>query len=317
MPTKPRAPATSHPYGIIVATGICVAILLIVLLHPELREDRFSQALAGVILALLVAIILFSLFPPKAGVPIAIGTATGFYLFLFPRIQASLFPTREILGTVTYQGSQRAVPSVVVRVSNSGQEDTTDHAGEFVLRRVASDTRDLKFSVEQFDTIVPVSPSNHYPIVPLIRALETFPKAIPPTLWRRAASNSCPQQPVAPQLYVLEASIPVDTVAEADLRDKRLEEGLLLHVRLSPRRGVTIVDAQTPGPPSGWEDNPALERPNWKWTFPVATGRAAVPLRLEVCYATDGTTQTTEPPFEAISWIQGRYRVKPSEEEGV
>lgn len=312
MSAKPRrrAPAASHPYGVIAATGICVAFLLLILLHPELRQERFAQALAGIILALLVAVILFSLFPPKAGVPLAIGTAAGFYLFLFPKVQASLFPVAEILGTVTYQGSQRAVPKVVVRVGNSGQADTTDNVGEFVLRRVAPGVKELRFSVEQFDTIVPVSSSNIYPIVPQIRTFETLPKTIPAASWKQAQRSACPQKHVPPRLYILETAIPVDTIREPELRGKRLEAGVLVHVRLSPQHGVTIVDAQSVGPLPGWEDNPARERPNWKWSFPVETTRS-VPLRLEVCYEPAEGRDTVEPPFDVQSWIQGRYRVEP------
>lgn len=309
MPSKPRrrTPVTTHPYGVVIATGICLALLLLILLHPQLRNEDFGQKLAGMIIGLLVAIILFSLFPPTAGVPIAIGTAAGFYLFLFPKIQTSLFPTREILGTVTYQGSQRGVPGVIVRVTNSGQEDTTNRAGEFVLRRVAPDSRELRFSVEQFDTVVAVSRKNVYPIVPFIRSFETLSKTVPSARWRRARTNACPRENGPSQLYILETLISADTIAEPELRGRRLEEGLLAHLRLSPRGGVRIVDAQSLGPLPGWDDNPAVERPNWKWTFPLGL-RRSIPIRIEVCYVPDDATQNSEPPFETTTWIQGRYR---------
>lgn len=310
-----RPPASSHPYWVLAVSGVCVAFLLLILLHPQLREQRFAQSIAGLLLALLIAVVLFSLFPPTAGIPIALGTATGFYLLLFPRIQSALFPNREILGTVTYQHSERGVPGARVRIRNSGQAAVADSFGEFVLRRVAADVSELVLSAEGFDTVVPLSRNGVYAVVPEMKRIETLPRQVPAAAWAEEPGDRCPQQGAPSRLFVLDTSIAVDSTEHAELRGKQVQ-GLVLHVRVAPRGRGTILDAQSAGPLPGWEDSPSSERPNWKWSFPVGN-QGAVPIRLEVCYSPDQPSPASGPAVGATYWIQARHRAAaPGRREG-
>ena len=86
--------------------GLCLAIIVLILVVPSIRRDPFAQGVAGLVLALLVAVIIFALFPGQAPVsvklPVSVATAAGFYLALLPRIKPFIFPVGVLRGEVRF-----------------------------------------------------------------------------------------------------------------------------------------------------------------------------------------------------------------------
>src|SRR5688572_21212889 len=100
MPPRRRSVPLSAVFATIL---ILFGFLIFLLVYDDLRRQLWVQGMAGVVMTLIVAVILFSIVDstinvsraPIVGVLITGGGAAIFYLLLLPQIKHFFFPTHS------------------------------------------------------------------------------------------------------------------------------------------------------------------------------------------------------------------------------
>jgi hypothetical protein len=128
------APRRSVPLAAVFVTIlILIGLLVFLLVYGDLRHQLWVQGMAGVVISLFLAVILFSIVDSAAHVKNAalwggiagMSGAALFYMLVLPRIKPLLFPTHGISGNVFYKDAPKepltAVPGVVAVVPTTEQ----------------------------------------------------------------------------------------------------------------------------------------------------------------------------------------------------
>ena len=285
--------------------GALFLIILIIIATPPLRDNRFVQGIAGLFMALLVAVVLYHFLPGPEWLAgsIAIVSAPAFFFVILPPLAEILWPPQFIEGRVTYRGTSSGVEGVTVAVLHADQSTQTNERGEFRLGHVSSEATQLQLRYQSIDTVVTISKDETYSVIPRSESFESRRRPVESVGWSHHTSPACPDTfgMSEPSLYVFENTFPADPASygvEVDgLRDIRLI------LDFSAYSGVVITHAQSVGVAPGLEvphDGSAIRQ----WVF--RKSGEDWPVRVEFCVArpTDDA-ENTEIPLRGYYSISG------------
>lgn len=134
---------------------VCIGVSVFVLIAPSLKNNRLAEVIAGVMMALAVSVVLFSIVPSTAPVRVAIGLggAALFYFMLWPQIEKAIHPpssTAVIRGSIYFINENhdlglRPVEGAEVRVPGTSLKaaQRTSETGDFTIFDVPAETKDL------------------------------------------------------------------------------------------------------------------------------------------------------------------------------
>jgi len=161
--------------------AVSVAVSVFILVFQDLRNNPLAQVFAGVMMALAVSVILFSVVPSKAPVRAAIGLggAALFYFLLWPEIEKAIHPppsTTTVRGSLYYvtAGNDiglRPVQGAEVRVANTSlkSQQKTGETGDFTIMDAPSDIKELEAFYGGQVYVIQLSKfpaTNRYPVIP-------------------------------------------------------------------------------------------------------------------------------------------------------
>lgn len=286
--------------------GVCFGVILLILLVPGLRRAQFAQGMAGLVMALLVAVVIFALFPPavdpKVKLPAALVSAAGFFLVLVPKIKPMVFPRGDLIGDVQFEGTSTPVEGATIRLRGSQTEVTTGKNGNFVLTDVRSDATDLEIHYRQFDTTVAVNDAGHYAVVPRFAPVASEPKSVEGARWAENTTARCtPTGPGArPRRFALKEPLAMDVEA---WKSKRVSDSTF-HLKVKPTGGATISAATVDQPERTIRLNVETEAPAWHWyvEHPPRT------LEAQITVCVEGGPRAGPAPLLTTYWFEGTER---------
>ena len=288
-----RRPST--PIGVVIGTiAVLLVFVVFLLVFKDLNQKLWVQGMVGLILALIIAVILFSVVQSQIhvrgaalwGGVLGISGAALFYLLLLPRIKPFIFPAHSISGYVFYKtnGPQDpliAVQGVTAVVPATGQKSApTDATGSFIIGNVYEDASDLLF--QHAGNTYPAKTSDHkdgrYAIIPQRPTEPPQTRRPVEVKWELVKTYKCDLMAekgyVTAAGYQLTANLPRNDV-EVNRNAKKLhvkaslakEFGDLTQPNdLEPRTSNDFDESgDVPGRVLGWEwPDINLDRPNVK-----------------------------------------------------
>lgn len=304
--TRPSRRSKTETDAIKLLVGVCFGVILLILLVPGIRRAPFAQGMAGLVMALLVAVVIFALFPPAADprvkLPAALVSAAGFFLVLVPKIKPMVFPRGDLVGDVQFEGTSTPVEGATIRLRGSQTEVTTNKNGNFVLTDVRSDATDLEIHYKQFDTTVAVNDAGHYAVVPRFGSASTEPKSVEAARWVENTTARCTPSVAGakPRRFALEAPVSMDI---EQWKSKHVSD-TTFHMKIKPTGGATIGAAAIDQPERTIRLNVETEAPAWHWY--VESPPRSVEARITVCV--DGAPRTGAAPLVMTYWFEGIER---------
>lgn len=305
-PRQPRQRSKLEVQSVRALVVLCVAVIVLILVVPSLRRAPFAQGVAGLVIALLVAVIIFALFPAPTSVklPVSLVTASGFYLALLPRIKPFIFPVGTLSGEVRYEGTSEVVEGAQIRLPGS-RTAVTDANGAFALTDVRSDVTEFAIRFRQFDTTVTVNDRGIYAVVPKYRAITSATRSVGADRWIERTTNRCAA--AAPGHGRMRMFAVTDTlVAAADDWSGRRVSDSTFHLRVRPTDLAAIAIAVLSAPERATRLDVEAERPALHWFLTAPPPR--VPVRLEVCV--EKAPSTGSAPLQLTYWLEGTERLK-------
>jgi len=260
---------------------ILLGFLVFLLAYDDLKRIGWVQGLAGVIMSLIVAVVLFSIVYSAAevrgaaflGGVLGISGAALFYVFLLPRIYPFFFPARSVSGYVYFKRNNpgealQAVANVTARIPATNQHSNpTDETGYFTIADVYVDPTKLDFDYAANTYLVNVSdyPDQHYDIIPRPQ-IEPTPNQKPlVNVWKKSDWYKCDLR--RDEGYTAVEAFSLETDLKKD-DGERSSEAKILHVRttldskvgdltqprnFSPEKGMNAVQpGDHPGRDHGW-----------------------------------------------------------------
>lgn len=286
--------------------GVCFAVILLVLLVPGIRRAPFAQGMAGLVMALLVAVVIFALFPPtvdpKVKLPASLLSAAGFFLVLVPKIKPMVFPRGDLVGDVQFEGTSTPVEGATIRLRGSQTDVTTGKNGNFVLTDVRSDATDLEIHYKQFDTTVVVNDAGHYPVVPRFAPASTEPKSVDVARWVESRTAPCTPSVAGarPRRFAIQEPLSMDVEA---WKSKRVSDSTF-HIKIRPTGGAMISAAGLDQPERTVRLNVESEAPAWHWY--VENPPRSVTAQITVCV--ENVAGTGPAPLVMTYWFEGTER---------
>jgi len=177
MARRPQTPLAAAFATII----ILIALLVFLLVYDDLRTKLWIQGMSGVIMALIVAVVLFAVLNSVLHVKnanlwggiVGGGGAVIFYLLVLPQIKPFFFPTHALSGYVYFKQDNPTAPltpvaGVVAEIPTTGQKSAaTDDSGRFVLDGVYADETNLQlqYAGKTYPVVTTNYPNSRYPVI--------------------------------------------------------------------------------------------------------------------------------------------------------
>jgi hypothetical protein len=141
-----NASSNSNPKVAIIAAGLCIGFVGFVFVYEDLKASPFVQGITSLLVALTIAIVLFSAVPGSKiiRIPIGVAGAAGFYLLLLPQIKPFVFPFYSFTGYVAHEkrseseGTFIPVEGADVEIKDTGLRSKTNAAGQFTIPNIPS-----------------------------------------------------------------------------------------------------------------------------------------------------------------------------------
>jgi hypothetical protein len=276
----------NHDLAILLILGAVIVLIFLIVLIPDLRENRFTQGAAGVLMAFFIAVVFYYFLPLPVGakVPITVISAGAFFIYAVPPIERLLGLSDNIVeGIVTYRGTMMGVRDVSVSVPNADQSTQTDENGEFTFAHVASGVKELRIRYQAIDTTVTISKEKSYSIIPRAAEVTSGRRELEAEGWSQRVSSVCPKEDgmADPKLYVYQKTFSAEPAAYG------IEGAGLAGVRLlldfSPHSGAVITAAQSVGAANGEAVSHEEGTIPRQWVY--RNGGKEWPVRLEFCVA--------------------------------
>ena len=205
------APNRQTPLVAIFATIlILIALLVFLLVYDDLRAKLWVQGMAGVIMTLIVAVVLFAILRSVIhvknatilGVVLSGGGAAIFYLLALPQIKPFFFPMHSLSGYVYFKQDNATEPlspvsGVVAEIPSTGQKSPpTDPSGRFVIDGVYADETSLQFQYagKTYPVTTTNYPSGRYPVIIRAPVEPLANRKQVAVSWERAPSHHCDLQ---------------------------------------------------------------------------------------------------------------------------
>jgi len=172
---------------------VAVGVSIFVLVFQDLRNNALAQVFAGVMMALAVSVILFSVVPSKAPVRAAVGLggAALFYFLLWPQVEKAIHPppsTTTLHGSLYFINAAsdlglRPVQGAEIGVANTSLKSSqkTDETGEFTVLDAPSDAKELEAYYGGQMYVIQLSKfpnTTRYAVIPVAAAVHTDPSAV-------------------------------------------------------------------------------------------------------------------------------------------
>lgn len=302
-PPRPARRPKAEVQSIRALVVLCLAVIMTIVFVPSVRAVPFAQGIAGLTMALLVAVVIFALFPAPPGikVPVSLVTASGFYLALLPRIERYIFPVTNLNGLVRYEGT--SIPVEHASITADGRPTTTDAAGAFSISRIPSDVDSIEIRFRQFDTTVAVNARGVYAVVANYETRTSAPRAIPGR-WVDGRAELCgARSPGSPRARAFAIAESLSTNPE-EWRSRRVADRSI-HLRLRPSGQASIVSATISEPEGAARD---LRGGDEVWHWKAKATHDVVVARITACVT--GAANAAPAPLELSYWLEGIERAR-------
>jgi hypothetical protein len=138
--------APTNPKVAVTAAVLCVLFVVFVFMYDDLRSSPFVQGITSLLVALTIAVVLFSAVRGSRVIRIPLGVvgAAGFYLLLLPQIKPFVFPFYTFTGYVAVDNAENTkttftpVEGAEVEIKDTGLRSSTNAAGQFTISKIPS-----------------------------------------------------------------------------------------------------------------------------------------------------------------------------------
>lgn len=279
-----------YPGVALTAAGLCISFVIFVFVYGDLRKEPFVQGASGILIALAIAVVLFSAVPGSAAkikLPIGLAGAAAFYFLLLPRIESFIFPFHSFAGYVAYESKSTIdkgydpVEGAEVEISGTSMSAKTDAKGKFVIPDVPSQVNVTDLIVSRggrsYRVKIKDYPDNIYRIPREPQVIQSSKRSVRPEEWSAERAECA-------------------TVGEKKLYDIRqfsLHKAVLkedgysnMVMDIKAGEGVEILKARKLAPQEGFKVQPDGEySKQQKWLVPI--GGEETKLHLLMCVGAD------------------------------
>lgn len=173
--------------------AVAVGVSIFVLVFQDLRNNALAQVFAGVLMALAVSVVLFSVVPSKAPVRVSVGLggAALFYFLLWPQVEKAIHPapsTTTLHGSLYFISAAsdlglRPVQGAEIGVANTSLKSSqkTAETGEFTVLDAPSDVKELEAYYGGQVYVIQLSKfpnTTRYAVIPAAAAVHADPSAV-------------------------------------------------------------------------------------------------------------------------------------------
>ena len=303
---------------------ILLAFLVFLLVYDDLNSKLWVQGLVGIVIALVVSVVLFSIIYSSVHVKGAalwggvLGMSGGalFYLILLPYLKPFIFTSHSVTGFVYYKRGApdaplKAVQGVVAQIPETGQKSApSDQQGRFVIDSVYSENTKLLFQYagDTFPANTADYKDSIYAIIPLpVKEPPPERKSIDASQWQEGNPKECPRDQVGAYATVKEFALN-QTIAKDAAAKAAGATRLTLKVSLPADKG-DIFDAEETEPGTGLEiqeqGSSDLRTRSWQWQ--KITGDQ-LKIRIVICLGTKGGQgEPSSGNLETAYWF-GQWR---------
>lgn len=311
MPTK-RAKDSgkeNNPLVAIITAGLCLAFVVFVFVYDDLKKDPYVQGLTAILVALAIAIVLFSAVPGSKAtfrLPLGLAGAAAFYIILLPQIKSFVFPLYTYTGYVEFECDKPPgkdffpVQDAEVAVKDSDLKASTNEQGKFTIPNVPSQITITELLISRggnsYRLNVKENPDNVFHIPPEPAIVDSPVKSIDVAEWTED-NNTCTsgdgdKNYFAIRQVILNKSVPTEAGYST------------LLVEVAAPEGVEIAGARKLAPPEG---NKVQAEQGYaklqKWQIPVNANETA--LRLSVCLgSTKRDVKISDASLTTRYWFQ-------------
>lgn len=270
----------SYPKVALVTALLCVGFVVFVFVYDGLKTNAFVQGITGILVALAIAVILFSAVPGSIAkaVPVGLAGAAAFYFLILPKLEPYVFPLRTITfeGYVFYEKAQSSqegaipVEGAEVEIRNSGLRGKTDASGKFVIPNVPGhlEISDLMVSRggKVYQIKVKATADRIYYIPRDPELVQSNKQTLSDEAWVENEGSRCPKEKIfgSPKQFSLRTNVPTlagysDLIFEV----QSAKELTILKMRKSEPADGTRVET---------DDESKVQR----WEFPVSSQEMTV-----------------------------------------
>ena len=305
--TRPRRPSKSKPEVVKPLVAVSFGVILLILIVPGIRRSPFAQGIAGLLMALIVAVVIFAVFPTsvnqKLKLPTSFLSAAGFFVLLLTKIRPMVFPIVPLSGTVHFEGTSTPVVGARVLLAGSQTPVVTNTDGQFYLKDVRTDATRLEIHYNGFDTTLVVNDSSRYAVVPRFGPISTPPQSIDAARWKENKVDRCTfgQSKARTRRFELSEALPAGI---EEWKSKQVSDPTL-HIKIRPTSDASINVAQIDQPERSGRTNVTKDLPAWHWM--VVNPPRSITARITVCV--ERAPATTAAPLEMTYWFEGIGRL--------
>jgi len=275
MPAEDSNPRVALTTGLIV-----IGFVLFVFVYDDLRANPFVQGITGLVLALGIAIVLFSAVPgsfAKVKIPIGLAGAAAFYWLILPRIEPYVFPVRAFSGYILYEKKQSdastsPVEGAQVEIVGTSSQAKTDGFGKFIIANVPSTLTITNLMVTRAGRIYQInvknSPEHVYYIPRESQIVQSDKQTVSEETWNEDKGDICPSNRKKEFPSMKQFSLLTNVPTIAGYTD------LLLEIRSV--NDVLILSARKPEQIDGIRVQTEDESKIQRWEFPVGSSHVRV-----------------------------------------
>lgn len=301
----------SNPKVAIGAAVLCIMLVVFVFVYDDLKTNPFVQGTTAILVALAIAVVLFSAVPGSkvVRVPLGVAGAAGFYLLLLPQIKPFVFPFYSFSGYVAREeehssentGTFTPVEAADVEIKDTGLHSMTNSKGQFTIPQIPSQITITHLIITrggQSHTVeLKKYPDKIFRIPADPRTIKSSVSPVSSSEWAAGTRTGCVSQGRKKFPYVAQF-----------LLTKTVQNGegyadFVIRV-WSDDEKIEIVEARKQQPATGYKvtelDGDAKAQ---KWQVPVEGSTTTI--RLYVCLGTnDKKTPLSQSKLQSIYWFE-------------
>lgn len=279
----------SNPTVALITTLLGLGYVVFVFVYDDLKRDPFVQGISGIIVALFIAIILFSAVSGSRAtvkLPISLAGAAAFYIILLPQIKPYVFSLNSYTGYVAVECGGRdkyflPVQGAVVEIKDTDLKATTNDTGKFTIPNVPSQVTISELIISQggnhYNFNVKENPDNVFHIPPEPLLADSNKDIIDAGEWIEDKSECRSDDPDKKYSTTKQFSLSKSVPRKADYSAMLIE--------VSALEGAEIISARKLEPPEGTKvQSEEGYTKVQKWQIPLNDNEAK--LRLSICIGT-------------------------------
>jgi hypothetical protein len=301
----------NNPKVAIAAAVLCITFVVFVFVYDDLKTNTFVQGITSLLVALTIAVVLFSAVRGSKVIrlPLGVAGAAGFYLLLLPQVKPFVFPFYSFAGYVAQQedhpsektGTFTPLEGADVEIKDTGLHSTTNPKGQFTISQIPSQITVTHLIISrggQSHTVeIKKYPDKIFRIPADPRIIKSRVSSVNSNEWTQGTRTGCVSESEKKSPYAAQFLLTKTVQNDEGYAD------FVLRV-WSDDEKIEIVDAREQQPTKGRKVTELnADSKAQKWLVPVE-GRTTT-IRLYVCLGTnDKKTSLSSSKLKSLYWFE-------------